>query len=93
MLLIALWILMPRVLRGILNLLGFKSGGVERDSYAARYQSYNYGSFVPEDSWFAASQSRAAIAEEDTSGYNPNVTARGVVLLVVSIAILLTAAN
>ncbi|KIJ09058.1 hypothetical protein PAXINDRAFT_182180 [Paxillus involutus ATCC 200175] len=51
--------------RFVLYLLGFRPGGVERDTLASRYQSKNYGGRVPEDSQFARFQSYGADSEDE----------------------------
>ncbi|KIJ09626.1 hypothetical protein PAXINDRAFT_102210 [Paxillus involutus ATCC 200175] len=51
--------------RFVLYLLGFRPGGVERDSIASRYQSKNYGGHVPDDSHFARFQAYGADSEDE----------------------------
>ncbi|KAF9235050.1 hypothetical protein BU15DRAFT_78428 [Melanogaster broomeanus] len=48
-----------------LYLLGFRGRGVERGSFASRYQSKKYGGYVPEDSTFSHLQSYGASDDED----------------------------
>ncbi|KAF8972718.1 hypothetical protein BDZ97DRAFT_1752578 [Flammula alnicola] len=55
------WTLPKRIFVGFLRCLGFGEEGIEPDSYASRYQSTHYGSFIPEDSLFARYQSYGAV--------------------------------
>ncbi|KAJ8595397.1 hypothetical protein M405DRAFT_363568 [Rhizopogon salebrosus TDB-379] len=49
----------------ILYILGFRRRGVERDSFASRYQSQCYGGYVPRDSMFAEFQSYGATSDDN----------------------------
>ncbi|KIJ09061.1 hypothetical protein PAXINDRAFT_157990 [Paxillus involutus ATCC 200175] len=53
----------------VLYLLGFRRGGVERESFASQYQSRYYGGHVPEHSPFAHFQSYGTEEDEQAGSW------------------------
>ncbi|PBK61562.1 hypothetical protein ARMSODRAFT_1025486 [Armillaria solidipes] len=50
--------------RWFVRSLGYNNTGIARNSFASRYQSINYGGYVPRDSVFSGMQSFGAYNEE-----------------------------
>ncbi|KIK90937.1 hypothetical protein PAXRUDRAFT_35142 [Paxillus rubicundulus Ve08.2h10] len=53
----------------VLYHLGFRPGGVERDSFASHYQSINYGGYIPANSPFAHLQSYGTEDDEEAGSW------------------------
>ncbi|KIJ32160.1 hypothetical protein M422DRAFT_783568 [Sphaerobolus stellatus SS14] len=60
-----IWDFPKAILQGFLGCLGFKNEGIERESFAAHYQSRTFNDgYIPQDSMFAYAQSYGAIGTE-----------------------------
>ncbi|KZV79632.1 hypothetical protein EXIGLDRAFT_782062 [Exidia glandulosa HHB12029] len=91
-LLIGLAIVAPTALAYFLKAIGFAIHGVVEGSRAAAYQSADLGGHIVKGSWFALSQS-VAMGGTCISALPWPVTVLGVVLIVVGITVLITAAK
>ncbi|CAA7265164.1 unnamed protein product [Cyclocybe aegerita] len=64
-----LFYVIPRnLVLGILTCLGFEGYGLRADSPASRYQSRNYGGFIPRNSVFSRTQSYGTTGIIDQTG-------------------------